>query len=221
MTSVISRLFRHKKKKLPPNVNLEKGFIFIHIPKTAGTTIYNSLGMEKSYHKSLEYYKNNIDSDVFMRLKKFAFVRDPLSRFVSLYNYARLEVSYFHNNINPEQSRYGIHKDYELLKNASLAECAKYLVEGKLMHNAPETMWLPQTRWLETNKGLEDVDEIGRFETLQQDFSRICQHLGLGQLGERSLGALNASANKPNVVDVAVKDIVRDYYYEDYKNFGY
>jgi chondroitin 4-sulfotransferase 11 len=222
MSSIIFRLLGRKKKvSLPSNVNLGKGFIFIHVPKTAGTSIYNALGIDKSHHKFLTYYKEMIDGDVFGSLKTFAFVRDPLSRFLSLYNYARLEVSYFHNNLNPDNSIYGIHQDYELLKNASLYDCAQYLIEGRLVHNAPECVWLPQTRWLENDAGLIEVDEIGRFETLQKDFSRICLALGLGEIQSGSLDAVNASEKLPPDVDADVINIVRDYYREDYANFRY
>ena len=225
MPSLIKGLFRSAegllKKRLPENINLEQRFIFVHIPKTAGTSIYHALGMNISHHKTLSHYKNILDRDIFAQLTKFAFVRHPLDRFLSLYNFARSDVSDFHNNINPDESLFGRHKDYALLKDASPLDCARYLVEGKLIHNAPDTIWLPQKRWLQTDCGMNDIDVIGRFENLQIDFAKIRNQLGIIQLSASSLATLHQSDKTSVKIADEVIDIVKDYYREDYDSLGY
>ena len=226
MASFIKKLFHNRcgslrNTPLPANINLEQRFIFVHIPKTAGTSIYHALGMNISHHKPLSHYKNLLDRDVFAQLTKFAFVRDPLERFISLYKYARLKVSYFHNNVNPDKALYGAHRDYELLKDASPLDCARYLVEGKLLHNAPDTIWLPQKRWLETDCGMSDINIIGRFENLPNDFANICNQAGIIDKLQSPLGTFNQSNQTAVKITDEVIDIVKNYYREDYDSFGY
>ena len=80
---------------------------------------------------------------------------------------------------------------------------------------------MPQTRWLEINGRLDEVDEIGRFESLEKDFSRIRSKLSFPLEQQNFLLAVNPSVKTSEPVSSEVVDIVRDYYREDYLNFGY
>jgi hypothetical protein len=74
-------------------VNFESKLIFIHIPKTAGSTIgstlenWRSLDGFSNAHTSAEQIKQNMDTEGF---KFVTFVRDPYARFKSLYNFLLL-----------------------------------------------------------------------------------------------------------------------------------
>ena len=70
-------------------ISKDKRCIFIHIPKTAGTSIEKLIQGENytkgwSSHKKLYEYQ---DEDNFEKYFKFAFVRNPYSRILSVFNY--------------------------------------------------------------------------------------------------------------------------------------
>lgn len=94
-----SYVFRRKKSRLSARFkrssqnNVYKSFvhekecIFVHIPKSAGKSIALAVyGSDKPGHYFLEDYRY-FDGDSFKRYFKFAFVREPVSRFISAYNF--------------------------------------------------------------------------------------------------------------------------------------
>lgn len=68
--------------------NREYNAIFIHIPKTAGSSIQEALG--HGGHETIHHY---MEQEGFNRAFKFAFVRNPWDRFISMC---------FHQGIPPE-----------------------------------------------------------------------------------------------------------------------
>ena len=222
LTQRISRILRPKSgrnRKLPANIDLARNFLFVHIPKTAGTSVYQSLGLERSHHYFMSDYRKYLDAETFAQLYKFAFVRHPVQRFISLYKYARMDISHFHNNIAPEKAPFGEHADYLLLKDASLHECAVFLQEGRLTHNQPWALWLPQSRWLEIDGQLAPMDFIGRMENFAVDFQQLLNNIGIAT----SPAYVNRSASPDSDIEIDAKTlaILRHYYAEDLANFGY
>jgi hypothetical protein len=72
-------------------VNFESKMVFIHIPKTAGSTINSTLvdwegiwGFSNS-HSTIDQIKENLGNTEGFRF--VAFVRDPYARFQSMYNF--------------------------------------------------------------------------------------------------------------------------------------
>ena len=70
-------------------ISKDKKCIFIHIPKTAGTSIEKMIQGEKyikgwSSHQKINEYK---DDDKFHEYFKFSFVRNPYERILSVFNY--------------------------------------------------------------------------------------------------------------------------------------
>jgi len=97
---------------------IERGFVFIHIPKTAGTSLLKALRISESG----DIVSHSLAKEVLPLIKRIlpevvsvAFVRNPYSRFISLYNYATLGETYFHSVKNPSQAQYGKHFDYDTL----------------------------------------------------------------------------------------------------------
>jgi hypothetical protein len=167
-------------------INYEKRFIYLHIPKTAGTSILCSLfnvGIDQDEmidrtSLPLEYQRkyligedgdfirtnhyplyeiskiiNNI-SDFFI----FTFVRNPFDRLVSEYYYQRFNKALPFN-------------DYVLHIVKTAFECNK-LEEWFSFH------LMPQIDFISIN-GKIRCDFLGRFESLQKDYFKVCKLLNI------------------------------------------
>ena len=205
------------------NISHDKKFIFIHIPKNAGTSVGNDFNIETSYHNTAQEYINLLGKKKYNNMFSFAFVRNPFSRFLSLYNYARLEESYYHSSINPEKAIYGKHLDYDLLKNATIAEAADLLKENKLTHNPPHIQWLPQNFWLKNKEGELDVKYLGRFEDLDFHLRNINKIIGISHTDK--IQHINNSTKEnihySKLINGNTRKILENYYSEDLNLFNY
>lgn len=205
------------------NVSFSNNFIFIHIPKNAGTSIGKSLTIKTTRHYTVKEYIAMLGMEKYTDMFSFAFVRNPFSRFVSLYNYARLEESYYHSSINPEKAIYGKHMDYDILKDASIEEAALLLLEGKLVHNPPHNQWQPQVTWLKDTKGDINVTYLARFEDIDLHSRNI--HKILKMNASESLPKINPSTHKEKdykkLINTNTKKMIEKYYEEDFNTFNY
>ena len=189
--------------------------MFIHIPKTGGTSIktlllqnnFTEFNLHQSPDKSNdditgEYRlgtalraKRGISDDIWNSYFKFTFVRSPYERMISNYYF----LSY--NNIMPF-NKFITHK---------------LTTTDHIWHSE-----LSQSTHIysKTNKLL--VDYIGRFENLQEDFNIICNKIGLSHI---TLPHVNKSIyNKDNINELLnhdTKEIIYNKYIEDFNNFGY
>ncbi len=217
--------------------------LFVHVPKTAGQSIEQFFldrlglnretgrdqlllgnngdpdkGTEKLSHLSAREYTDcgYVSPDEFDRLFKFSFVRNPWERIVSEYRYR----NYFHHRS---------FKDF-------------------LLHRLPKPGWadkyrhiMPQYDMLHDADGKLLVDFVGRFETLQADFDRVCAQLGIQKsrlphrnpsdkksrnLKRRIRNCLyfNGENSKQHYVefyDAETIAIVRRMYHKDIEAFGY
>jgi hypothetical protein len=206
------------KGAFSPNVFLRRKILFVHVPKNAGSSVYRALGRDRSTHAELQWYKDNLNPFVYKAIYKFAFVRNPFDRFLSLYNYARMEQSMHHSSVCPDSALHGKHRDYDKLKNASLYECAQMLQAGQLEHDEYYNQWRPQHVWLDVDRG-EGVNFIGRFEKISEDFSKIAINIG----ARHQISKTNESkrVNYRDEFDERTRAVVQDYYKEDLKRFGY
>ena len=216
----IQYLLTNRKKKRVVRINYNENVLFIHIPKNGGTSVLKSLGFENAYHTTA----NEIHASPYKELLKtkysFAIVRNPYQRFLSLYNYARMEVSHYHNNLNPELALNGRHLDYEKLKGASVLECAKLLEAGKLEHDKTWNQWEPQYKWICDNKKqllIQDyfkLEELPHLETTLKnkfDWDIVIPNLNKSKKKEETTASL----------DRQTKSIIENVYRRDFELFDY
>ena len=157
------------------NISHEHKCIFIHIPKAAGTSVKKSLNLGGRGHPPWHYFSTNFPNE-WKTYKKFTIVRNPWDRMVSAYCYARMEKSFWHN------SQTGLHPDFELLRDKSFEECCEMLEQDRqsLTHES----WHSQHLWIAgmlNGKLACAVDYVLRCESLDRDFSRLCEALGKPQ----------------------------------------
>ena len=184
--------------------------IFVHIPKTAGRSVemffMNKLGLnreseadrqelliidnddpakgtEKRSHLSATEYVQcgHVTQQEFSELYKFSFVRNPWARLVSEYRY---------RNFLSHRS----FKDFVMNKLPPPGRDDKY------------RHVMPQSDMLYDDAGQLLVDFVGKFETLQKDFDRVCQQLGFD---ESALPHVNSSDKKSRDLRRRVRNFLR------------
>ena len=183
--------------------------LFIHIPKTAGRSVelffMNRLNLDRektedrrqlllidnddpakgtqklSHLSALEYVRcGHVSQAEFDSMYKFSFVRNPWSRLVSEYRYrAYLRHRNFKDFVFNKRPRPGWDDKYRHVMPQSDMLCAE---DGRLL-----------------------VDFVGKFERLQQEFSRVCAHLGID---DPALPHVNSSDKKSRELRRKFKNFV-------------
>jgi len=163
-------------------VSDSKKFIFIHIPRTAGFSVRQSLQpwvdhqnldfsqarWEQDYpHYTTREVRQIVGEERFEEYFKFAFVRNPWDRVLSRYLYLRKFNDRPNQPLNP--------RGYYAPGTLSFLGWLK----GSEPHGVHPLDLRPQKEWLIDDSGHTVVDCIGRFETLAADFESICQHIDL------------------------------------------
>jgi len=140
-------------------INHKHKFIFIHIPKNAGTSIRNSFQIEgydkkvvnKPYpHNSCSEIKNYCGETVWEAFYKFAVIRNPYERLVS----------YYHFHKSPQYR-------YPALAN-------KYSFSEWLKRGLDNNLKKTQSDYLDV-----EINQIATFDTLQDDFNLFCDSIGI------------------------------------------
>lgn len=204
-------------------LSLEKKFLFIHIPKTAGLSITATLkpysleenrtslrrflshfpireNPEKAYfrvHTTAQTAKVKIGEELFSDLYKFAVVRNPYDRAVSYYLYIK------------KSEKHNWHRRAKKMS----------FLEFLLMQEASNKRW-DQSYFVEDTNGQLLVDNVIYFERLNSEFAKICETLGVPS---EELPHLNRSSNegyREHYNDDA-KAVVERMYKKDLDRFDY
>lgn len=166
-------------------------FLFVHIAKTGGTSVRAALAplawRDPMYwltlpcrrlshltgHRSVTKFprhakivaaKEMLPQEVFDRLYKFAFVRNPWDLQVSSYHHLRRERPHLIAHVKdfPEFIRFKLdpERPYQYHLDTSIELQSDYLkdLSGRIV-----------------------VDFIGRYERLQEDFDRVCERIGVAR----------------------------------------
>lgn len=193
----------------------DKKIIFLHIPKTGGTSIMKSLrphGLEGSGHMQLSriFQKYNINSKNRNDYLVFTVSRNPWDLVVSNFAYIKMKKSYWHSSDG--STKYGEHPDYNTVKNMNFKEFV-YALKDKKIKSTYNT--LPQSYWIDRK-----VDYIIRFENMSKDFETLCKKVGLPNI---ELLHLNKSKHQDykKYYDKELISIVEKLYAKDIKMFNY
>ncbi len=199
-------------------------FIFVHVYKTAGTSIRQALSayaqplkrplclrvlrrlgaqqlaqknplMAIHHHSSARQIQAAFTPGEFEQFYKFAFVRNPWDWQVSLYHHMLKEES---------------HHQYELAKSfESFDQYIHWRVNNKRL----------QKDFVADEGGNLIVDFVGHLETLEPDFTLVCDRLGLNC----QLSHLNRSAHKDyrSYYTPETAALVAEAFKADIEFFGY
>lgn len=191
-------------------INHEKKLIFVHIPKNAGTSIIEAMGIENIFmDKTIEEYKEHY-KDYWNEYTKFTTVRDPIDRFISAYKFARMKESGWFSVTGEEGLEK--HEHYELCNSMDINEYVSHIYENPKKFNR----WIAPQTFIISNKNNEiEIDYFVRYENLLED---------LKQIGIESIKKLNFSKiDDESLIHLTKKskNMLYDIYDVDYQNFSY
>lgn len=183
--------------------------IFIHIPKTAGSSISNVLlgGPRGNPHAAYSEYER-INPRKFREYFKFAFVRNPWDRLVSSYFYLR--------DTDPRTQTWSLH-EREVARFPDFASFVRgWLSEANIR---PTVHLRPQHTFICDADLRLRVDFVGRVETITEDFRAVCERLGVAAELQRT----NQSNHRPyaEYYTAELRERVAAVYADDIAIFGY
>lgn len=204
-------------------ISLEHRCIFIHVPKTGGSSIEHLIwtreqrtpeflcrGFVSEFHNKYQtgglqhllarLVRDEVGAEVFARCFKFAFVRNPWDKAVSQYAYmAQRE---------------------DLRRFVGMPAQATFKQYLTLIARRRHVQWEPQLSFLLDANGELLVDFVGRYERLAADAQEVLRCLGLPG---RALPHANPSQRRAyqEYYDDEAREMVAAMYAEDIRWFGY
>ena len=185
--------------------------VYVHIPKTAGTSIRETLYFEPARKEPPEMDQHHMAREILELMGqekwsasfKFAFVRNPWARLHSLHRHGGK-----HGYIAPE-----LVDDFPGYVDRILA-----FSEQQDPSMSTKQYFYPQTKWLDA--GDCPVDFVGRFEQLHEDFARLCGLIGeTAELKKENVSWPPVSYRSAYSDELAER--VGHYYRSDIERFGY
>jgi hypothetical protein len=179
--------------------------IFFHVPKTGGLSVSEALfGNHAAGHLDVRTARLIFGAWRLRTYFKFSFVRNPWDRLVSAYYYLRRG--------HPTSKIAGV-----VAASPGFTDFVKTSLCDPIV--AQEIHIRPQSSFLLDNAGRLIVDFVGRFESLERDFSTVARRLGI----ERTLAHRNQSDHRDyrSCYDSTSRDIVAEFYRKDIDLFGY
>jgi hypothetical protein len=208
------RLVESRHRLLSP-WNLEYSALFIHIPKTAGTTIHELFGIEvRERGPHIPAYAYRWASPAFFdHAFKFAVVRNPWDRMVSAFHFLK-EARWPDDKVWSDRHLKGVDTFADFLE-ALRRPFFRNLVRSELHFH-------PQVGFVADLKGRLLVDQVIYFENLAPGLRRVADRLQL-QLPDVGVEQLNASerGDYRDYYDTRGRELVGRMYARDIETFGY
>tara|TARA_Y100000361_G_scaffold126733_1_gene120856 strand:+ start:20103 stop:20756 length:654 start_codon:yes stop_codon:yes gene_type:complete len=190
-------------------------FIFIHIPKTAGTSIESYLRLlqkgDCKKHMTIKDYENSL-GDSMSEYFKFTVIRNPWDRMVSYWKYRQgkhwAPIDGTINNFNVWLKFITALDLNNLDGSTSTSNISDFRMGIDSQYNS-----------LISSIGKMDVQLIN-FDNLQADFNQICDQIGISRY---ELPHINKTNRKhySTYYDEETKDIISQKYSDDIKHFGF
>jgi hypothetical protein len=213
-------------------LSLRRNFLFVHIAKTGGTSVRaalererwrepwalarflcsrlsalsgHRLGVKLPRHAKAIAAREMLPREVYDRLFKFAFVRNPWD----------LQVSSFHHIRRERPHLLGPHQDFAAFLRHKLDPARPYQYHI-------DTSIERQSDYLVDLHGNVIVDFVGRYERLEEDFAEACRRIGIAPpaLPHRRRAADRGRDYRGYYTD-ETRALVADHFRPDIEMFGY
>jgi len=203
-----------RRRSVLTSWNHRRAAIFVHIPKTAGTTILDALGAEPVFdtHAPAITYRA-ADPMLFARAFKFAIIRNPWDRFASTFHFLTKGTDW------PMQQEWAERHIGDLDFAGFVAKLRNPLFRQVVLS---ERFFWPQSFWIDDRDGSQLVDELFRFEDLGSVLPTIASRLGINL--PATIPTHRATARAGSTALYASRemiDLVGGLYARDIERFGY
>ena len=194
----------------------EQKLIFLHIPKCAGQSVEQALGV-RHHHRHHKFDDLPEDWQSYLR---FTFIRHPINRFISACNYnLRVAINTQRDLRRMPSGQMSASKAYRLHladHRPSLSSMVEDLHRGRLRKLKT---FKPQHLWLVAGR----PQFIGRVECFDHDLQRLLQLIGKGGLSHRKPPHINRSPHQLREDELSPVDRKRieRYYRKDFRMTGY
>jgi hypothetical protein len=217
-------------------INNTHKFIYLHVPKTAGTSIATLLSpltalfdleigatdfgekIQGAYHEKFQVAKhstlndihNVMDENLFKSYFKFSFVRNPFDRVFSAYNFFRVWAS-------PDRNFNNLIRSFDSFSQFINSNCLTDVL-------VPDNILFPQTHWLCSESNGIAMDFIGKVEEMAEGLEIISDKIKVKELiNKQQLQILNGSILELERILLNSKTIEKiiNIYEFDFKQFKY
>ncbi len=187
-------------------------FIFLAIAKTGTSSIETALSSYRSpltgnfsKHATCVKLQRELPENIWGSYFKFAFVRNPYDRMQSWYFYRkRAELA---NPAHPRHHRY--------TGNITFDEFIETFSKRDWMLN--------QVAWVAPPAlgGEMQVDFVGRYETLEDDFRKVCHRIGVPHSPLPTIRNSHNDASAAALWNSHTRSVINEYFRQDFETFGY
>ena len=191
--------------------NHELKCVFIHIPRSAGTSINKAIFGKDIGHPTLDYYyaHDPVATDSYF---KFTVARNPWDRLVSAFHLVKNHCANENERVIQWRNRYLYDIDtFDMFVDRLSDSKFRRIITA-------QAHFRPQVDYITINDKVS-VDYIARFENINDDFEKICQRIGI----EVELNKINAAerSSYKDYFDDKTKAIVEVMYDRDIRHFDY
>lgn len=202
---------------MPWGISHKHKFMFIHIPKTAGTTICSSwdgsilkhvckeYGVLGGTHKSAMQLKE-IYPHEFKNYFKFTVIRNPYDRFVS---------KFFFKQLNPREN---FDLEWTDKESEGLLPQVYWITDRSQIKDKKDPYNRPDARW-----GNIIIDHFIRYENLDYELPDVLNDLGIDDIKNvmPHFRQTRMVGDYINYYSKEMKALVNYLYREDFKRLGY
>lgn len=182
--------------------------IFIHITKSAGTSVALALFGELPYHRTAWEYRVLYGRKTFDAYTKFAFVRNPWDRLYSAFSYLK-GGGWNDDDRQWADTHLSQFDDFEnFVLNGLNADTLNAHIHFK-----------PQLDFIADKRGQPMIDHLLYFETIRDDFDKISNIIGLDATLEHRNSSKRSSYR--DVYTPQMIEHVARIYAQDIATFGY
>jgi hypothetical protein len=199
-------------------VDSERKVLFVHIPRTAGSSLVKILSEQLNYFRTLDSNRRSINyrylKDYSEKFRQkhfiFSFVRNPWDRVVSSFLYLNSNVS----NLEDQQDKIKYLERY----NGNFKKFVKNAFKNEEIFQS--IYFRPQNKWICDEDGNALVNFLGRYENLNENLNDLSKILKV-DFKEFLIGDEFRQDHYRNYYNKKTKRIISKIYSKDIELFGY